>query len=268
MLQLRFTLLALICALSLFLGMLLFLELGRRLGLSQTAKRGSAARAGVGVVDNVVYAVLSLLLGFTFSGATSRFDQRRNFVIEEVGAASTAWSRLDALPAEPQAAVRTAFRRYLDLLIDSYAHGRLIGSREELRQYATLTAAQNDLWARAMAACLGPGGEPARMLVLPGLNEMFDAVDRERLARRMHPPVVIWIMLGVSAFAAALFAGYGMSTTASRNWLHILGVAATIAIVTYVIIDLEFPRLGLVRVDSMDTALVELRATMDTAARP
>jgi hypothetical protein len=268
MVHLRFTLLALVLALCLFLGMLLFLELGRRFGLRQTAKSGTAARAGVGVVDSVVYAVLSLLLGFTFAGATSRFDQRRNLVVEEVGATSTAWARLDALPAEPQTTVRTAFRRYVDLVIDSYAHGKPIGSREELRQYATLTAAQNDLWARAVAACLAPGGEPARMLVLPGLNEMFDAVDRERLARRLHPPNVIWIMLGVSAFAAALFAGYSMSSGATRNWLHIIGVATTISIVTYVIIDLEYPRLGLVRVDAMDKALVELRATMDTAARP
>jgi hypothetical protein len=268
MVQLRFTLLAVLMALSLFLGMLLFLELGRRLGIRQTAKHGTAARSGVGVVDSVVYAVFSLLLGFTFSGATTRFDHRRNLIVEEVGAMSTAWSRLDALPAEPQTAVRAAFRRYVDIVIESYAHGKPIGSPEELRQQAGTIAAQNDLWTRAVAASLTPDGEKARMLVLPGLNEMFDAVDRERLARRMHPPTVIWLMLGLAALAASLFAGYSMSSAATRSWLHIVGVAATISIVTFVIIDLEFPRLGLIRVDAMDTALVELRATIDTAARP
>ena len=268
MLHLRFTLAALALALCLFLGMLLFLELGRRFGIRQTEKHGTAARAGVGVVDSAVYAVLALLLGFTFSGATTRFDHRRDLVAEEVGAMRTAWSRLDAFPAERQVGVRAAFRRYADLLIASYADGKPIGSQAELRDHARMMAAQNDLWTRAVAASLAPGGEPARMLVLPGLNEMFHTVDRERLARRMHPPSVIWIMLGLAALAASLFAGYAMATGAKRNWIYTLGIAATISVVTYGIIDLEYPRLGLVRVDAMDSALVELRATLDTAAHP
>ena len=64
-----------------------------------------------------------------------------------------------------------------------------------------------------------------------------------------------------SALAAALFAGYGLSSGA-HNWMHILGVAGTVSLATYVIIDLEFPRLGLIRIDSMDRALLELRETM------
>lgn len=268
MLHLRFTVLALLLALALFVGMLLFLELGRRFGVRQAATHGAAARSGVGVVDSAVYAVLALLLGFTFSGATTRFDHRRDLLAQEVGAMHIAWSRLDALPAAPQAGVRGAFRHYVDRVIASYSDGKPIGSPAELREHATITAAQNDLWTRAVAACLGPGGEPARMLVLPGLNDLFHAVDRERLARRMHPPSVIWIMLGLAALAAALFAGYSMASGTARNWLYTVGIAATISVVTFVIIDLEYPRLGLVRVDSMDTALVELRATMDTGAHP
>ena len=113
-----------------------------------------------------------------------------------------------------------------------------------------------------MAACLGPGGEPSRMLVLPALNEMFGAVEKELLARRMHPPMMIFIMLSIAALAGALFAGYGMASGATRNWTYILGFAATVSIAAYVIIELEFPRLGFVRVDAFDQALVDLRARM------
>jgi hypothetical protein len=268
MLHLRFTFFAMILALCLFLGMLLFLELGRRFGVRQAAKRGSAARVGVGVVDSAVYAVLSLLLGFTFAGATGRFDHRRELVAREVGTMGIAWSRIDALPAQSETAIRDRFRRYVDVLIASYSDLKPIGSAADLHQRAAISAAQNDLWTRAMTACLAPGGEPARMLLLPALNEMFEAVNRERLARRMHPPGVIWIMLGVAALAASLFAGYSMATGATRNWLYTIGIAATISVVTFVIIDLEYPRLGLVRVDAMDRALVEVRAAMDTAAHP
>jgi hypothetical protein len=123
-----------------------------------------------------------------------------------------------------------------------------------------MTAAQHDLWTRAVAACLTREGEPARMLLLPALNEMFEAVDRERMARRLHPPGVIWLMLGLSALAAALFAGYSMANGTNRNWMYTVGIAAAISIVTYVFIDLEYPRLGLVRVDAIDQLLVEERA--------
>ena len=61
---------------SLFLGMLLFLEIGRRLGI-RLQDDSSAAAEGIGAVDGAVFAVPGLLIAFTFSGATTRFDARR-----------------------------------------------------------------------------------------------------------------------------------------------------------------------------------------------
>jgi hypothetical protein len=69
-------------------------------------------------------------------------------------------------------------------------------------------------------------------------------------------------MLGVAALAAALFAGYGMATSPRHNWMYVIGVAATISVATFVILELESSRLGLIRIDSIDQTLVELRATM------
>ena len=69
-------------------------------------------------------------------------------------------------------------------------------------------------------------------------------------------------MLAIAALAGALFAGYGMSTGAQRNWMYILGVAATIAIATFVILELESSRLGLIRIDNVDESLHLLRARL------
>jgi hypothetical protein len=91
---------------------------------------------------------------------------------------------------------------------------------------------------------------------------MFGAVEKERLARRVHPPMAIFGMLAVAAISASLFGGYGLAASSTRNWMYMIGVAATISTAVYVIIDLEYPRRGLIRVDSMDEALVELRETM------
>jgi hypothetical protein len=241
--------------------MLLFIELGRQWAVRQVAKRGTSARSGVGVVDSAVYGLLALLLGFSFSGAAERFDHRRELIVQQINGIGTAWLRIELLPAESQPEIRHGFRRYLDALIATYAEAP--GSVEELRQRSVLAHAEADLWGKAVAAVTAEGGEPARMLLLPSLNETFDTVDMDRLAQRVHPPIMIWIMLGVAALASAMFAGYGLASGPKRNWFHIIGVAATISMAVWVIVELESPRLGLIRIDSMDRALVELRETWE-----
>jgi hypothetical protein len=258
----RFAILAIGIAIAMFLAMMLFLEIGRQLGLSQTAKLGESARVGVGLVDGAVFAVLSLLLGFTFHGATTRYDRRRDLIAGEISAISTAWSRVDTLPAEPQHRIRVAFRRYVDAVLTQHMDAEAPGSEEAARQLAATARAQNETWQLSIEACINQQNEKARMLLLPSLNEMFDAVDKERLARLMHPPAIIWVMLTVAALAAATFAGYSMASGPEHNWIYIVGTAATISIVTYVIIELEYPRFGFVRIGELNQELTDLRATL------
>ena len=56
--------------------------------------------------------------------------------------------------------------------------------------------------------------------------------------------------------------GYGMASNKARNWLHMLGLSFVMAVSVYVILDIEYPRLGFIRVDSFNQALVELRESM------
>jgi hypothetical protein len=262
MLHLRFTFAAAAIALALFVGMLLFIEIGRRLGARQTKTRDGETKTGSTVGDSVVYALLALLIGFTFNGAAARFDNRRHLVVEEVSTASTAWERIESLAPEQQEPVRADFRRFIDAVIAPPLDDTP-NKTEALIGPASIARAQKELWTRATAACLTPAGEKARMLLLPSLSEMFGAVEKERLARRIHPPAAIWVMLAVAALAGSLFVGYGMASIQTRNWLYIFGVAATISAATFVILEMEYPRLGLIQVDAMDQALVELRATLN-----
>ncbi len=257
----RFTLVSAGLAVALFVGIVICLEAGRDWGTYQIAVHGAEARTGVGMVDGAVYAMLALLLGFSFNGAAARFDARRALIAQEVNAIGTAWQRIDVLPADAQTtAIRSGVQRYVDAILESYAQKS--GATDPFSETAEMTNAQGDLWSHAVAACIAPAGERARMLLLPALNEMFGLVEQERLARRIHPPAIVYVMLALTALASSLFAGYGMAGTPTRNWLFTVGVAATISSILYVIVELEYPRRGLVRVDEMDQALVELRATM------
>lgn len=251
----------LLVVLILFLGMLVSLEVGRRIGVRRLQNDAEGARTGTGAIDGAVFALLGLLIAFTFSGAAARFDARRDLIVQETNDIGTAYLRLDLLPAGAQPALRDLFRRYVDARLETYRAVNDAGAVEASR--ARYTALQAEIWTQAIAAGRLPDApNAATMLLLPALNQMFDITTTRMMATRMHPPPVIFGMLFGLALASALLAGFGMAGGRSRNWLHILGFAAVIALSVYVIFDLEFPRLGLIRVDAFDQALIELRASM------
>jgi hypothetical protein len=100
------------------------------------------------------------------------------------------------------------------------------------------------------------------MLLLPALNHMIDITTTRAMALELHPPLIIFGMLFLVALASALLAGYSMAGGKDRKWLHVIGFALVIGITVYVILDIEFPRLGLIRVDAFDKALVDLLKSM------
>ena len=259
--NLRFGLLSAGGAFLLFILMLTFVEIGRRFGRRQLSKYGEASRVGVGVVDSAVYSLLGLLVGFAFSGAAGRFDNRREMVAEQVNAISTAWQRIDLISPAKQPAIRDSFRRYLDALLAAYDNPA--GSPGELRARGNLANAQDAIWSQIIPISLSPEDDKSRMLVVPSVNQMFDAVDSERLAQRLHPPNLIYVMLVMTALAGALFAGYAVSKVDKHNWTYTVGFTATVALALFVTLELESPRLGWIRIDRTDTMLLEVRTRMD-----
>ncbi len=246
---------------ALFVGMLVFLEIGRRVGSRRLANDPEGARAGTGTVEGAVFALLGLLIAFTFSGAASRFDVRRNLVVQETNAIGTAYLRLDLLPTSAQPALRDLFRRYVDSRLETYRKFPDVEAIEA--ELAHSTQLQGEIWNQVVVAGRQEGAPPpATMLLLPALNDMIDITTTRTMATQTHPPVVIFAMLFGLGLASALLAGYGMAGGRSRNWLHIISFAAVMALAVYVIIDIEYPRLGLIRVDAFDQALAELRASM------
>jgi hypothetical protein len=257
----NYALYAIILASLLFVGMLVLLELGRRAGQRRIAKDAEADLAGIGVIDASVFTLLGLLLAFTFTGAATRFDARRQLIVEETNAIGTAYLRLDLLPAGAQPAIREKFRQYVDTRLAAYRNSDTRAAREGL---VRATKVQGEIWTQSVAATRSPDAHiDAAKLLLPALNSMIDITTTQTMATQMHPPAIVFVMLGVLALVSSLLAGYGLAHGRWRNWIHILCFAAVMSVSFYVILDLEFPRLGWIRVDAFDQALVDLRQTMN-----
>jgi hypothetical protein len=247
-------------AVALLLFMVVMLEAGRRAGARARAEMGGSER-GAGAVEGAIFALLGLIMAFTFSGAAGRFDERRGLIVAEANAIGTAWLRIDLLPDTAQPALRTQFREYVDARLEAYR--RLPDVDAAAASLAQANALQATIWKGAITAVAAPGAAPsAAMLFLPALNDMFDITTTRLMANRAHPPSVVYLMLFVLAGASAFFAGFGMAGHARRPVLHTLGFAAIIAAVVYVTIDIEHPRAGLVRVDDFDQAIVDVRESM------
>ena len=245
---------------SLFIGMLVLLEVGRRMGARRLARDPEGARTGVTAVEGALFGLLGLLIAFTFSGAASRLEARRHLINEEANAIGTAWLRLDLLPADAQPEVRELFRQYLDSRLLTYKKIPDIPAVEA--ELANSTRIQGEIWRRAVAAVkTGPPG-PSGTAVLGALNAMFDIMTTRTMAARTHPPPIIYAMLAVLAMAGSLFAGDAMAGARTRSWIHVLGFAIVMSLTVYVILDLEFPRVGFIRLDATDRVLVELRESM------
>jgi hypothetical protein len=249
-------------AASMFVGMMLCIEIGRRLGMRSLAKYPERDTAGLGPMQGAVYGLFSLLIAFTFSGAPSRLDHRRALIAEEANTIGTAWLRLDLLPTDAQPPIRELFRQYLDSRLAAYRKlPDINAAKAELAKSETL---QNQIWSQALAAARMPGAHgDAMKLVVPSLNQMIDITTTRTMAMRIHPPAIIFYLLFTLALVCSLMAGYGMSGRRQGSRLHTTAFVTITAICVFVILEIEYPRAGFFRMDAFDQVLVELRQSMN-----
>src|SRR5207245_5921147 len=118
------------------------------------------------------------------------------------------------------------------------------------------------IWKMSLAAIDRASSPPVAALMVAPLNAMFDIGTTRNAATQIHPPGIVWVMLGGLTLACSILAGYEMGIGVGRHWLHSLMFASIFALTLYVIIDMEFPRVGFIRVDAMDSVLHVVRDSM------
>jgi hypothetical protein len=226
---------------------------GRLVGLKRAAHAEDSP--GTGAINGAVFALLGLILAFSFSGAAGRFEHRRDLIVAETNAVGTAYLRIDLLPADAQHALREAFKRYVDSRVSVYDRiGNPDALRVELRKSAAIQA---EIWALAVAAGKRPEAAPgSNQLLLPALNEMIDLTATRAFATMMHPPEVIHIMLIGLAAISGFLAGLGLAGNRRRPFVHPVSFALIMTGAIYVTIDLEYPRAGFIRVDGFEDAVI------------
>jgi hypothetical protein len=252
-----------VAALSIGFAVVLFgvllglVELGRRVA----AVRDPASSRGAAAVEGAIFALMGLLIAFTFSAAQGRLDKRRMLVIDEANAIGTAYLRLDLLPAAAQPGLRDAFRAYTDSRIayyNKFQNQRAAGAE---REHTVALARQ--IWRDGTAAVKASPDPRVPSLLIPSLNEMIDLESSRVAFRHIHAPVAIFVLLIVLAFACALFAGIGMGRKEIFSQLYRTSFAILLTVTVLVIMDIEFPRVGFINISALDSLLTDVRAGMN-----
>jgi hypothetical protein len=239
----------LLFALLLFVGMLVLIETGRRFGVRRRPKESEGERGGLGTVEGAGFALFGLMVAFTFSGAATRFNEKRMLIAEEVNCIETAYLRLHLLSHESQPSLQELFRRYVDSRLETYR--RLPNMKAAEMEMAKSKQIQEEVWTEAVAATRLPDSHP-----------LIDIPTSRTMALQLHPPRIIYALLFGLGLICSLLAGFRMSSGQQRSWLHILGFTVLTVIIVYVMLDVEYPRAGLIHLESADKLLVNLREHM------
>jgi hypothetical protein len=216
---------------------------------SRTFRQGE--RHDFGTVQGATLTLLVLIIGFTFSMAVSRYDQRKTLEEAEANAIGTAYLRTNLLPGELGEHTRELLRQYLDQRIAFYEERDERRVSDIVQNTANLQA---DLWASVLPAAQTQP-TPITSLAIAGMNDVLNAQGYTQAAWWNRIPLGAWAMMGLMAFFCNLLVGYG-ERRKGELILFILPMVVSVAF--FLIADLDSPRGGVIRVQPQNlTALLQ-----------
>lgn len=242
--------------------MVLACEAGYRLGRACQTRANAATREHVNAIQASMLGILALLLGFTFSLALQRFDSRSEALVDEVNAIGTAYLRAQLLPQAVRSEAQALLHRYVELRAQASAISLDHEAQRQALQ-ARSNAVLDALWRCArQAAALDPGPVGSGLFI-QALNEAIDANGRRDAELSRHVPEQILLLLYASFVVCAGVLGYSSGIAGHRPAPVTYILVLLIVVLAFVIVDLDRPRRGLIRVDP--SSLIQLKSAIDAA---
>jgi hypothetical protein len=194
-----------------------------------------------GVVLGATLTLLGLLIGFSFSMAISRYDQRKDYEEEEANAIGTEYQRAELLPDAARSVVQAQLVEYLDLRIRRYnSHA----SADVTELMAKTTQMQNEMWSTIRNSAMATR-DPVTATVVTGMNDVINRQGYTQAARWKRIPTPAWALMIVMGLFSSFLIGYGEK---KAHWAVFLIVPVVIAASFLLIADVDSPQGGLIRV--------------------
>jgi hypothetical protein len=201
-------------------------------------------RDDFGIVEAACLTLLGLFIGFSFSMAISRYDQRKTYEESEANAIGTEYVRAELLPTAGAAVVRAQLRQYLGLRILFYRSR----SEDELQRINTDTARlQGEMWSAVRTSALA---QPSFFITLAvsGMNDVLNAQGYTQAAWWNRIPSSAWALLIAIAVCGNLMVGYGVRSERTNAGLLFV-LPAVVSISFLLIADIDSPRTGFIHIN-------------------
>ena len=236
------------------------MEAGYRIGLRRQASATESTRRHINGIQASLLGVLALLLGFTFSLALQRFDSRSDAVVDEANAIGTAYLRTKLIPRAVGEPAAQLWQSYTDLRVQAGAVD-LAHDSERQALDAKADRVLEALWGTAQRAIEAEKNPATSGLYVQAVNEAIDSRGRNDAVLKRHVPEVILILLYGTLLMTSGVVGYAAGVSWHRPPLVTYIFVTLLVILAFIIVDLDRPRRGLIRVDQ--SSLVALKAAID-----
>ncbi|MBV8833753.1 MAG: hypothetical protein JO108_31530 [Acidobacteriaceae bacterium] len=204
---------------------------------------GEGEREHLGVILTATLTLLGLILGFSFSMAVSRYDQRKSYEEEEANAIGTEYVRAGLLPAPDATNVRHLLKNYLDQRILFYG----THDTPRLKQINnSITQLQSDLWSTVQSAAKAQP-TPVTALAVSGMNDVLNSQGYAQAAFWNRIPTAAWCLMLMIAVCAHVLVGYHAQPSELKP-TRFLFLPLIVSVAFFLIADLDSPRRGIIRV--------------------
>jgi hypothetical protein len=246
---------AILLAIVIFVLLIVFYRVGYRIRKRALLKDPDRMATDLGAINGTLLGLLGLLLAFTFSMASSRFDTRRNLIIEEANDIGTVILRTEIYPDSMQTFLKSDLKAYVEERIAFYEVGMDI--EKALTHYVNAGNISNKIWSSVASYAKRDGETTRTSQIVPALNAMIDITTTRRAAGESTIPDSIMYFLFILCFGSAFLLGYDHKH--KIDWIVVVGFALMLSATVFTIIDLDRPRSGLIDMDSPHQKMVELR---------
>lgn len=205
--------------------------------------------AGQVRVTEACLAILGLLLAFCFASAYSKYEARRQTVVQEANAIGTFWVRVGLLPEAVRPALHEDLKEYVRLHLEVVGTGFDTATQRDLGNQ--MLALQTKITDTVLKTLEQPDVRPLTMPIMTSLNDVLDQFEIRIATRMDHVPAsVVFLLLGVSALSA-LMLGRSQGVTLRRpQWVSLIFLLLVVFII-YITLDLDQPWHGLSRTSQL-----------------
>jgi hypothetical protein len=235
-------------------------EAGFRYGLWHQGRESELSKTVSNTLKGSIFALVALLLAFSFSATSNRYDMRQRLVLDQANAIGTVYLRAGLLGEPASSNIRSTLRQYVDVRLEHFRAG--YHTEASARLQLEIDGLMNTLWKEVERENSTDPEAVRTSLIVPAANEVIDLSSTRAWANRNHLPDPVLALLLASVVISSLLLGHSSGQAAQRHPGLWLASNVVLALVLYVVLDFDRPKRGMILIDQMP--LIELRASLES----